>query len=180
MHLFRVRLIIALIVAVTLVSVASTYFDVLAHKHTLRVELERRVKWMGASIQPDVEGALETGDPSALPGLVELLKSKTGALGLAMYDAQGKLLACTGPQEVLQAMPHGVVEKSMQKGAEVSAFGHTDNWQWLEEAQPLHNGDELIGTMAILADAGYIRTKASRCGSGVSGGFLRWCFLSWW
>ena len=65
MHLFRVRLILALIVAVTLVSVASTYFDVLAHKHTLRVELERRIRWMGMSMQPDVTGALETGDPSA-------------------------------------------------------------------------------------------------------------------
>ena len=50
MHLFRVRLILALIVAVTLVSVASTYFDVLAHKHTLRVELERRIKWMDMSV----------------------------------------------------------------------------------------------------------------------------------
>ena len=159
MHLFRVRLILALIIAVTLVSVASTYFDVLAHKHTLRVELERRVKWMGMSIQPDVTGALETGDPSALPGLVDLLKSGTGALGLAVYDAQGKLLACTGPQEVLQALPYGVIQKSIQKGAEVSAFGHTDNWQWLEEAQPLHNGNELIGTMAIVADAGYIRSE---------------------
>jgi len=159
MHLFRVRLIIALIIAVTLVSVASTYFDVLAHKHTLRVEIERRVKWMGLSIRPDVTGALESGDPSALPGLVEVLKSSTGALGLAVYDAQGKLLACTGPQEVLQALPYGVIQKSIQKGAEVNAFGHTDNWQWLEEAQPLHNGNELIGTMAILADASYIRSE---------------------
>jgi len=37
MHLFRVRLILALIAAVTIVSVASTFFEVLAHKHTLRI-----------------------------------------------------------------------------------------------------------------------------------------------
>ncbi len=36
MHLFRVRLILALIAGVTLVSLASTYFDVLAHRHILR------------------------------------------------------------------------------------------------------------------------------------------------
>jgi trehalose 6-phosphate synthase len=159
MHLFRVRLILALIVAVTLVSVASTYFDVLAHKHTLRVELERRVKWMGLSVQPDVTGALETGDPSVLPGLVSHLKSVTGALGLAIYDGQGKLLSCTGPQEVLQALPYGVIQKSIQKGDLVNAFGHAGNWEWLEEAQPLHNGNALIGTLAIVADAGYIRSE---------------------
>ena len=60
---------------------------------------------------------------------------------------------------MLQALPYGVIQKSIQKGAEVNAFGHTDNWQWLEEAQPLHNGNELIGTMAIVADAGYIRSE---------------------
>ena len=45
------------------------------------------------SIQPDVRSALATGDPSALPGLAQLLKDGTGALGLAIYDAHGELLA---------------------------------------------------------------------------------------
>jgi hypothetical protein len=36
MHFFRVRLILALIASVTLVSLASTYFDVLAHRHNMR------------------------------------------------------------------------------------------------------------------------------------------------
>ena len=55
MHSFRMRLILALIASVTLVSVASTYFDVLAHRHVLRQDLERRTQWMGASIQPGME-----------------------------------------------------------------------------------------------------------------------------
>ena len=41
----------------------------------------------------------------------------------------------------------------------VSAFGHDGDSQWLEEAQPLHNGDSLEGTMVIVADAGYIRSE---------------------
>ncbi len=49
MHSFRLRLILALIAGVTLVSVASTYFEVLAHKHVLRQELERRSRWIGES-----------------------------------------------------------------------------------------------------------------------------------
>ena len=58
MHLFRLRLILALVACVTLVSVASTYFEVLAHKHFLREELERHSRWMGVSILPDLEQAL--------------------------------------------------------------------------------------------------------------------------
>ncbi len=159
MHLFRIRLILALILGVTLISAASTYFDVLAHKHVLRVELERRTKWMGTSIEPDVAEALEYGDLEAIPHLTEALKSSTGALALAVYDGQGRLVACVGPKEVLQALPYGVVAKSIQKGTEVSAFGHTGDWQWLEEALPLHDGNKLEGVIGIVADAGYIRSE---------------------
>ncbi|MGB7263986.1 MAG: hypothetical protein WBC92_00635, partial [Terracidiphilus sp.] len=161
MHLFRVRLILALIASVTLVSLASTYFDVLAHRHVLREDLERRTKWMGISIQPDVLSALRTGDASAMPGLMQLLKSGTGALGLAVFDTHGNLIARSGPPDLMAALTRGVVEKSLQRGVEVGAFGHAGQWQWLEEAFPIHDGNQLEGAMAIVADASYIRTEAN-------------------
>jgi trehalose 6-phosphate synthase len=159
MLLFRMRLILALIAGVTLISVASTYFDVLAHKHVLRVELERRTRWMGVSVEPDLERALAGGDLSGLAALVDRSRTDTGALGLAVYDGQGKLLACSGPQEVLQALPFDVAAKSIRKRAQVTAFGHNDSAQWMEEATPLHDGGKLEVTMAIVADAGYIRSE---------------------
>jgi trehalose 6-phosphate synthase len=156
LHLFRIRLILALIVSVMLVSAASTYFDMLAHRHVLREELARRTKWMGVSIEPDVQGALLAGDTSALPGLTQLLRSGTGAVGLAIYDAQGKMLASSGPADVMAALGPSVVQKALSKGAEVSAFGHTGPWRWMQEAFPVHNGRELEGAVTIVADAGYI------------------------
>ncbi len=159
MHLFRVRLIVALIASVTLVSLASTYFDVLAHRHSLREDLDRRTEWMGMSIEPDVRNALETGDPSGLPGLAQLLKEGTGALGLAIYDAHGDLLAGSGPPDVMGALGRGVVEKSLQRGVKAGAFGHAGRWQWLEQTFPIHNGNQLEGAMALVVDAGYIRSE---------------------
>ncbi len=160
MHLFRLRLIVALIASVMLVSVASTYFEVLAHRHVLREDLQRRTKWMGISIQPDVQGALSADDPSLFPGLMQLLKSGTGALGLAIYDAHGNLIASSAPPEVTAALARGVVAKSMQRGIEVDAFGHAGKWQWLEESFPIHDGSELEGAMAVITDASYIRSEA--------------------
>src|ERR1035438_5419364 len=61
MHSFRLRLTVALVVCVTLVSVASTYFEVLAHKHLLREDLERRSTWLGSGIQPDFERTVASG-----------------------------------------------------------------------------------------------------------------------
>ncbi len=157
MHLFRMRLILALIASVTLVSVASTYFDVLAHRHVLRQELENRTKWMGVSIEPEVEAVLASGDSTAIPGLAQLLKSGTGALGIAVYDAHGHLLGSAGPQDLIAALGHGTVTRTLQKGEEQSTFGHTGNWHWMEEAFPIHNGRQLEGAMTLVIDAGYIR-----------------------
>jgi sensor histidine kinase regulating citrate/malate metabolism len=124
MHFFRVRLILALVACVTLVSVASTYFDLLAHRHIMREDLERRTQWMGRSIQNEAQSALASGDPSKLPAITEQLKSATGALGLVLFDDHGKLLTSTGPQDVIAALSRGAVNKSLQKGIEVDAFGH--------------------------------------------------------
>jgi alpha,alpha-trehalose-phosphate synthase [UDP-forming] len=159
MQLFRVRLILALIASVTVVSLAFTYFDVLAHRHILREDLERRTKWMGRSIEPDLKGALESADISSLPGVTETLKSATGALGLAVFDSQGKLLSSSGPAEVMSALGKNVVDRSLAKGEEVDAFSHARKWQWLEEISPIHNGNQLDGAMAIVVDASYIRTE---------------------
>jgi len=159
MQFFRVRLILALIASVTLVSIASTYFDVLAHRHVLREDLERRTTWMGRTIAPDIQNALATDDPSALPGLTEFLKTGTGALGLAVYDSHGDLIAGSGPSDVMSALAHGSVEKALQKGTEIENFGHARQWQWLEDVAPIHEGDQLEGAMAIVVDAGYIRDE---------------------
>lgn len=159
MQRFRIRLILALIASVTLVSVASTYFDVLAHQHVLRQELERRTKWMGLSIEPDVEAAFTTGDQSGLAGLAQLLKAGTGTLGLAIYDPRGNLLASAGPQQLMASLGHSVVDKALAKGSEISAFGHAGEWRWLQEVFPVHKGAELEGAVTIVADAGYIHDE---------------------
>jgi alpha,alpha-trehalose-phosphate synthase [UDP-forming] len=161
MQLFRIRLILALILSVTVVSLAFTYFDVLAHRHILRGELQRRTQWMGVSLLPDIQGALGTGDPSSLSGLTQLLKSGTGALALAVYDTHGKTLAAAGPESVLHALPPPVVTDSIAKGIQISRFGHVDSQDWLEEAFPLHDGLRPSGSLVIVADANYIRTAGN-------------------
>jgi len=176
MHSFRLRLILALIAGVTLVSVASTYFEVLEHKHLLRQELEWRSGWLGASLVPQMEQALAQGNTAGLPELVADAKNNTGALGVGIYDPQGHLVTESGAPEAFKALAHapfeslaktGVqslartqVERSLHKGAQVNAFGHTGKLQWLEEVFPLHNGNKLVGALVVLIDAGYIRDQS--------------------
>ncbi|HTW80708.1 MAG TPA: trehalose-6-phosphate synthase [Terracidiphilus sp.] len=161
MHRFRVQLILALIASVTVVSVASTYFDVLRHRHVLREELQARTKWMGMSLEPNVELALALGNPAGLPDLAQTLRAGTGSLGLAIFDPHGRLLACSGPPELMNALSHSLVQKSLEKGAIESRFSHSGGWQWLEEALPLHQGSQLAGAMTVAVDARYIHVETT-------------------
>ena len=106
MQSFRIRLIVALIVGITLVSLASTYFEVLAHKHTLHRELMVRTIWIGNSLQPDIEQALTQGRspdiavprPAPQPGR---------GIGLAVYDAHGMPIVADGPTEIFKTLTPG-------------------------------------------------------------------------
>jgi alpha,alpha-trehalose-phosphate synthase [UDP-forming] len=180
------RLILALIAGVTLLSVASTYFEVLEHKHVLRQELEWRSGWMGASLKPGMEQALAQGNSAGLPALVANAKSQTGALGVGIYDDQGRLVSSSGSPQVFQALtrvPFDLlakmpvdslsrtrVEQSIRKNSQMNAFGHTGNVQWLEEVFPLHDQNRLLGALVILVDTGYIRDQT----------FDLWRRTFWW
>jgi trehalose 6-phosphate synthase len=155
------RLILALIVGITLVSVGSTYFDVLAHKRVLRQELERRTAWLGTSLQAEIEDPVAGGEIDSINAAVQRLQRRDGTLGLAVYNPEGRLLAAAGEKELFKALPPGPVEKASKRGAAASNFGHNGDWQWLEDALPLQTGGQLNGVLVILEDARFIRAEGS-------------------
>jgi trehalose 6-phosphate synthase len=107
MQFFRMRLILALVVGITLVSVASTYFEVVSHKHVLRTELERRTAWLSTSLQPEIEKAVSGGQGAQIAAEAARLRSRDEALGLAVYDAQGRLVTAAGPAGIFAVLPRG-------------------------------------------------------------------------
>jgi len=160
MRSFRIRLILALIVGITVVSLASTYFEVLAHKHVLRRELARRTVWIGNSLQGSVEQALTAGKTPDIGTQAGLLREQNEVLGLAVYDVRGTLVTANGPSELFKSLPPGPVKQAVKKGENSGTFGHTGDVQWLDEAIPLHVNGQPAGALVILEDAGYIGTEA--------------------
>ena len=161
MRFFGVRLILALFVGITLVSLGSAYFEVLAHKLSLRRELQRRTIWLATSLQLDLEPGLANGQIGNLADQIERLRARDEALALAVYDVHGAVLATAGPVELFKELPQAVLTKAIQKGANSGAFGHDSNYQWLEEAVPLNSGGQPTGALVVLEDAGYIRAEGT-------------------
>jgi trehalose-6-phosphate synthase len=183
MHFFRLRLMAALLIGITFISVASTYFDVLAHRHTLRSDLTRRTQWFGAGLQPLIEQQLMTGPPEALPGLLQRLRQYPDQPSLAVYDTQGQLVASTGDIVPLKTLSPNFLKRPLTAGKEVSALvkvtedrtpanagavaapgkptpsGSTTTRLWYEDAIPLHDGQRTVGALIMLSDADYIRME---------------------
>jgi alpha,alpha-trehalose-phosphate synthase [UDP-forming] len=159
MKFFRMRLILALVVGITLVSVASTYLEVLAHKHVLRQELQRKTAWQSKSLQAAMEKSLAAGEVAGTVAEAVRLRAQNEALGLAVYDLQGRLVTAAGPAGIFAALPRGPLDKAIQQGADSSIFGHWGNQQWLEEVTPLHADGRMAGALVILEDANAIQAE---------------------
>ena len=125
MQFFRLRLILALVVGITLVAVASTFFEVLAHTHVLRQELKRRTAWQSKSLQSEMEKAVAGGRTAEIAAEAARLRSQNEALGLAVYDMQGVLVAEAGPAGVFGALPRGPLDKATKQGVDSSVFGRS-------------------------------------------------------
>ena len=159
MKFFRIQLILALVVGITLVSVASTYFEVLSHKLVLRRELERRTAWLSKTLQSEMEKTVAGGQTAEIAAEAAQLRLQNEALGLAFYDTQGGLVTAAGPAGLFGALPRGPLDKAIKQGIDSSVFGHQNDQQWLEEAVPLYVDGRMAGALVILADARSINAE---------------------
>ena len=164
----RIRLVALLLVGIALVSAASTYFDVLAHKHTLRADLVRRTQWFGNGLQPQIEQQFVTGDKVDWAGLLKNLRQHPDEPSLTVLDAGGNVLASDGDTPAWDKQRGNLIRQTLAKGKEVGAFVHmppvragsaggqgadTSPRLWYEDVMPLHAGGRIAGAVLMTADA---------------------------
>jgi trehalose-6-phosphate synthase/uncharacterized membrane protein affecting hemolysin expression len=159
MRLLSIRLIVALIVGITLVSLSSSYYTAMAEKRDLRRDLERRAEVLGQSLAVSVERALEKDPAQDLQHFVQHVGNREHLLGLAIYGRQSDLLAVTAELASTLGMVRPVVSQALHENREAGGFQRTGDASLHIYALPLHQRDEVIGSLAIVHDAGYIRTE---------------------
>lgn len=162
MRLLSARLIVSLIIGVTLVSLCSSYYQVLVQKRGLRKDLEHRAEVLGESLAKNVERDLDRDSQHTLQRTVQQFANRERLAGLAVYDPQGHPIAVTTDLEPLMASAPPIVLQSLKQNLDASAFLRMGTASVHIYALPLHHGDELIGSLAIVHDAGYIRSESLR------------------
>lgn len=160
MRLLSTRLIVSLILGVTLVSLCSSYYQVVVQKRGLRKDLEHRAQVLGESLAKNVERDFDRDH--TLQRTVQQFSDREHLAGLAVYDPQGHPIAVTTTLQPLMASAPAIVLQSLKQNQDTSAFLRIGTAQVHVYALPLHRGDELIGSLAIVHDAGYIRAESLR------------------
>jgi trehalose 6-phosphate synthase len=165
MRLLGVRLIVALIVGITLVSLSSAYYHVLVAQRGLRKDLERRAELLGESLSGNVEHDLEKGSTRALQRTVERFGNREHLVGIAVYDQENKpILATPELAPILSAAPQAV-SQAVRENHGVGVFQKLGTAHLHIYVVPLHRPDQddaAIGGLAIVHDTGYISAEARR------------------
>ncbi len=161
MRLLSARLIVSLIIGVTLVSLCTSYYEVIVEKRALRRDLQRRAEVLGESLARNVERDLQR-DTKILQRTVQRFANRENLAGLAVYDPQGKVIAVTSDLASQMNTAPSVVTQTLQEERVSDVFQKMGTASVHICALPLHNQEKLVGALAIVHDAGYIRSRSLR------------------
>ena len=162
MRFLSVRLIASLIVGITLVSLASSYYSVHVEENGLRQDLGRRAELLAESLSGNVESGLEKGSPRGLQRIVERFGNREHLAGIAVYDVAGNILAETpGLASVLRTQP-AIVEEAIADDQGKAEFTRAGTAFLHVYVMPLHHEDRVIGGLAVVHNTGYIGAETWR------------------
>jgi alpha,alpha-trehalose-phosphate synthase [UDP-forming] len=162
MRLLSVRLIVSLIVGVTLVSLCTSYYQVLVTSSGMKKDLEHRAEVLGESLSKNIERDLERDAPRTLQKTVQQFANREHLAGLAVYDPQGHPLAVTTNLEPLMASAPPIVLQALKDDHGSGEFVRMGIASIHIYALPLHRGLDRIGVLAIVHDSGYIHGASLR------------------
>jgi trehalose 6-phosphate synthase len=182
MRFFHLRLLGSLLLGIIGISVASTYFDVLAHNHALRHDLQLRTQWFAKGLQTQLDSQMASLPPKELEELLLRLRTFVDQPGVAVYDMTGALIASAGDVYPLKTLSPTVLNRSLAEEKETAAYvrvpddtdltqsaegqlpaartGSTPSTQlWFEDVLPLNAGGHQAGAVALVANASFIRAE---------------------
>jgi trehalose-6-phosphate synthase len=159
LRLLSVRLIVSLILGITIVSLAFSYFQVLREEHALRNELARQADVLGESIAGNVEKSWDSG-PKGMQRLVQRYAKREHLVGVAVYDREGKPVAVSTDLSTLVPGEPGQVGKAISQNHSESEFVRLGDDRVHILALPLHKQDDIVGGLALVHDAGYIHAQS--------------------
>jgi alpha,alpha-trehalose-phosphate synthase [UDP-forming] len=163
MRILSLRLIVALIVGVSLVSLASSWYQVQAEKDALRHDLERKAETFGESLAGNAEAYLQAGDRPGLERMVRRFSNRDHLLGVGVYDQTIFPLAVTRDLNDLLPGTRPALADALASNRPETRYTRLHSKRIYLLAAPLHAVNKSVaGGMIIVYDTAYIRAETFR------------------
>jgi len=163
MRILSLRLIVALIVGVTLVSVLSSWYQVQEEKNSLRRDLERKAETFGESLAANAESYLQSGNRPGLEQIAQRFNNRDHLLGIGVYDREFfPLISTPDLTDVLPEKPQ-VLTDALTSNRARDTYMRVHFKRLYVFAAPLHAIDKSVaGGMILVYDTAYIRAEIFR------------------
>jgi hypothetical protein len=163
MKILSLRLIVALIIGVTLVSLASSWYEVRTTKDALRRDLESKAETLGQSLAAGTEAPLQAGDTARLELMVRRSTNHDHLLGIGIYGSDGVPLVVTPDLGSLISGAPKLMTDTLHGNRTVSEFVRSRLKRTHMLVAPIRTPDnKVIGEVIVVHDATYIRTEIFR------------------
>ena len=161
-------MIAALVIGVTLVSLASSWYEVRSQKDALRAELERQAGALGDNLAGRAELYLQLGDRARLEQMVQQFSDREHLLGIGVYEPDGTPLVVTTALNALLPGSPELLTDALRTNRDESRYMRIRFKRIYVVAMPLHaSGNDVLGGIVMAHDTGYIRAEIFRVWSRV-------------
>ena len=155
MRILSWRLIVALVVGVTLVSLASSWYEVRSQKDALRAELERQAGTLGDNLAGRAELYLQLGDRARLEQMVRQFSDREHLLGIGVYEPDGTPLVVTTALNALLPGSPELLTDALKTNRDESRYMRVRFKRIYVVAMPLHaSGNDVLGGIVMAHDTG--------------------------
>jgi alpha,alpha-trehalose-phosphate synthase [UDP-forming] len=156
------RLILSLVAAVTLVSIAFAFYQVRADDQARRTDLEKRAQVLAESLQETIQPILAKGSQENLQRIVERFGNRERLAGIVIYDDQGHPVVTTSNLAARLGPIPPPLNKAVFRGNGHGDFVQVGENKMHVYAVPLRRNEQTMWALAVFHDASYIDAQDTK------------------
>lgn len=155
------RIILSIFVVVGVIVVLFTVLQVQQEKERMTIDLERRASVLGESLKESIEPLVAKGQFQRLQTIVDKFGNRERLVGVAVFNAQDKLVAANVRLAPHLKTPVPLVGRVMSADQEEGDFFLMGGREIYLYALPLHREENVAGALVIFYETQHIKDRVA-------------------
>src|SRR3990170_6571560 len=153
------RIVLSIFIAISLIVLLFTLFQVQQEKARLKAELEHRVSLLAESLEESVAPLVGQGNLDRLKSIVGKFSNRQRLEGVAIYDTKDNLIAATPDLAPMPPTIPTIVTDAMNANQAEGVFITIKDKRRYLYVLPINRDGNVAGALVIFNDATYIQER---------------------